>query len=216
MIIPFRRKRFTLSPTCLLDFKKVVFPILLLLIVASFIFLDKPLALFFNSISPVLHAPFILIERLFCPFFWALITPALFFFVRFIKKKEKKSRKFWYLSLAFPLLILSCKVLEVFLGKANPEWFFTHQEIPFRFFEWNPSFHSFPSMESTCIATFAIALSCILSSRARPYLLVAGFLLSLSPVISTHAFLSDALGGFALAGFMTQWIFQVLRRDISF
>lgn len=215
MIIPFRKKHFTLSPTCLLDFKKVLFPILFLFIVSSFFFLDKTLALFFTSQPSVVRAPFLFLERLFCPFFWAFFTPSLFFFIRFIKRKEKKSRKFWYLSLAFPLIIFACKILEVFFGKANPEWLFTHHETPFRFLEWNLSFHSFPSMASASIATFMISLSCILSSTARPYLLIGGFLLSLSPVISTHAFLSDAIAGFALGGIGAQWIFRVMRRELS-
>jgi hypothetical protein len=216
MIIPLRKKHFTVSPTCILDFKKIIFPILLFLILTSFLFLDKHLAFYFNSIPSAAKAPFLLIEKVFCPFFWSFLFPTIFFFIRFLKRKEKKSRKFWYLSIAFPLIILSCKVLQVLFGKANPEWLFTHHEVSFRFLEWNPSFHSFPSMASASIATFFFSMACILSSQARPYLLLAGLLLSLSPVISVHAFLSDALAGFALAGIMSQWIFKVMRREISF
>ncbi len=216
MIIPFRKKSFTLSPTCLMEYRKVVFPIFLVLIVASFLFLDKPLAIFFTNTPSALKAPCIFVEKLFCPFFWSFVFPSIFFFVRFLKKKEKKSRKLWYLSLVFPLTVLACKALEVFLGKATPEWFLSHHEMSFRFLEWNTSFHSFPSMISASITTFAVSVSCILSTSARPYLLGAGFLLSLSPVITTQAFLSDALAGFALAGWMSQWIFQSMRREISF
>ncbi len=216
MIVPFRKKHFTLSPLCILQYKKITFPVLFLLTLASFLFADKPFSLFFQSIPTEIKACFIFIERLFSPFFWALVFPSLFFFVRFIKRKEKKSRKFWYLSVAFPASILSCKILEVLFGRAYPEWLFTHYEAHFRFFEWNPSFHSFPSLASTSIATFAICFSCILSSKARPYLLVAGFFLSLSPALSTHAFLSDTLAGFTLAGFMSQWVFQSMRKEVSF
>lgn len=216
MIIPFRKRSFTLSPTCLIEYRKIILPIFLALIVASFLFLDKPLAIFFTNASSVLKAPFAFFEKLFCPFFWSFVFPTLFFFVRFLKKKEKKSRKLWYLSLAFPLTILACKALEVFFGKASPEWFLTHHEMSFRFLEWNTSFHSFPSMISASITTFAVSISCVLATSARPYLLVAGFLLSLSPVITAQAFLSDALAGFVLAGLMSQWIFQLMRREISF
>ncbi len=214
MIIDFKRKGFSISSTFLLDHIKVVSILYLCLIVASYFFIDKSLAAFFNSLSPIAHYPFLLIEKLFCPIAWALITPTVFFYIRFILRKEKKSRKLWYVSLAIPLTALICKILEVSFGRATPEWFFLHQESPFRFLEWNHSFHSFPSITAVTIAALATSLSCILA-KYRFFLLTGGALLTFVPVISANCFLSDALAGFYVGAVLAQWIFKMMRKEIS-
>ena len=214
MIINFKKKAFSLSSTYLIDHIKVIASIFFILIVTSCLFLDKPLAIFFTDLSFSIKAPFLAIEKLFCPMLWILAPQAIFFYIRFFLKKEKKSRKIWYVSLSIPLAIIACKILQLFFGKATPEWFFLHQETPFRFFEWNASFHSFPCMASVIIATFASSLSCLMSKSRAP-LLLAGFFVSLFPVLSANAFLSDALAGFLLGSLSAQWIFRKMKREAS-
>ena len=214
MIIEFKKKFFSKSPTYLLDHIKIVISLFLFLILISFFFLDKPFALSLNSLSSSIKEPFILIERLFCPIFWALLTPTLFFYIRFVLRQEKKSRKFWYVSLALPLAVFGCKILQVILGKATPEWFFLHQEAPFRLFEWNTSFHSFPSITSCTIAALATSLACLIQ-KARIYLLIGGLILSFTPMISSSCFLSDALAGICFGSLVSQWVFKKIRKEIS-
>ncbi len=215
MIINFKKKRFLASSTYLLDNFKVFSSIFLILILISCFFIDKPLATFFFAMPSIFKDLFGLIEKIFCPIFWIVITQSAFFYVRFILRREKKSRKLWYVSMAIVLSIFLAKIIDLSFGRANPEWFFLHQESPFRFFEWNNSFHSFPSITSVTIATFATSLSCVIS-KARSYLLLAAFVLSFIPVLSTSCFLSDALAGFYVGTIAAQWIFQKMRKEISF
>ena len=214
MIIDFKKKHFSPSSTFLLDHIKTVSVLFLVLIIGSSLFLDKSLALCFHASPVVFHELFGFFGKLFCPIAWSLITPAAFFYVRFILRREKKSRKFWYVSLAIPLSVLLCKILELIIGKANPEWFFLHEESPFRFFEWNRSFHSFPSMTAVTIAAFATSLAAVLSNWRLPLLFV-GLLLSLTPVLSTDCFLSDSIAGIYVGSIAAQWIFRKVRREVS-
>lgn len=215
MIIEFKKKYLSkLSTTFLLEHVKTTGVIFLFFILISFFFLDKSFALYFQLIYPLAKEPFLLIEKLFCPIFWSLITPTLFFLIRFVLKQEKKSRKFWYLSFAIPLSVFACKIVEVLFGRASPEWFFLHQEAPFRLFQWNPSFHSFPSMTSCTIAAFASALACIIP-KYRLYIFLTGFVFCFSPVITTTNFLSDAFAGMFIGGITAQWIYRKIRREIS-
>ncbi len=214
MIIDFKKKRFSVSSTFLLDHLKAASALFLLATLASIFFLDKSLALSLHALPATFHEFFGFFGKLFCPIAWSLILPALFFYIRFVVRKEKKSRKFWYLSLSIPLTVLLCKILEVLLGRANPEWFFIHNEAPFRFFEWNSSFHSFPCMTTVVISSFGASLACVISNYRLPILTV-GFLLSFAPVLSTHGFLSDSLIGIYVGAISAQWIFRKVRREVS-
>lgn len=214
MIIDFKKKRFLQSSTYLIDQIKWVCLVFLVLIVGSCLFLDKPTALFFSKAPLTIQELFRFFEKICCPFFWILATQAVFFYVRFIIRKEKKSRKFWYISLAVVLSIFLAKVIALCFGRATPDWFLIHGEAPFRFFEWNPSFHSFPSLTSVTISAFAASLACILP-KSRLYLLVGGFVLSFIPVITTSSFLSDALLGYLVGTLVSQWVFGKMRRELS-
>ncbi len=214
MIIHFKKKVLAISSTFLLDHIKIISAAYLSLIVVSYLFIDKNLALFFNTLSPQVHAPFLLIGKICCPVAWVLILPSIFFYIRFVLRKERKSRKVWFMSLALPLTILTCKLLELLLGKATPEWFFLHQETPFRFLEWNRSFHSFPSITSATIAALMVSLSCAFAKH-RFFLLVGGALLAFAPVVASACFLSDAIAGSYVGGVISQWVFQKVRREIS-
>ncbi len=210
----FRTKKFSPSSTFLLDHIKIVSVVFLVLIIVSSLFLDKPLALCFNSFPAVFHELFHFLSKLFCPIAWILILPAVFFYIRFLMRKEKKSRKIWYLSLVIPLSVLLGKILALMIGKANPEWFFLHGETPFRFFQWDRSFHSFPSMTALTIAAFGASLAAVFSNFRLP-LLFAGLAFSFAPALATDCFLSDSLAGIYVGSIAAQWIFRKVRREIS-
>jgi len=210
----FRKKKFSPSSTFLLDHIKITSVIFLVLIIGSSLFLDKPLALCFNSFPAVFHELFGFFSKLFCPIAWSLILPTVFFYIRFLMRKEKKSRKVWYVSLAIPLSVLLCKILALVIGKANPEWFFFHGETPFRFLQWNRSFHSFPSITAVTIAAFAASLAAVFSNFRLP-LLFAGLAFSFAPALATNCFLSDSLAGIYVGSIAAQWVFRKVRREIS-
>ena len=215
MIIDFKKKKIPVSPMFLLKQIKFIAPTVLVLIVAFFFFLDKPLAYFFHSQLSFLKDPLLLITRLSNPLFSLLVFPVLFFCSRFILKTEKNSRKFWFLSLSLPISVLCSETLQVVVGRSNPYWLFLHGEMIFRFFEWNPSFHSFPSSISCTIGTLATSFACLNPKFSLP-LLIGGLILGLSPALLTFCFVSDALAGVWIGMTLSVFVFKTMKKEISF
>jgi hypothetical protein len=213
MIVEFKKKNFKRKQFSLLNAPKYLIPFFLVLIVASFLFLDKPLALFFHETMGDLNNPFTIVDRLFTPIFALLLFPSLFFLFRFPLRQEKKARKFWLYSLAIPVSVFGCALIQVILGRANPEWFFYHKEMTVRFFQWDSSFHSFPASISCNIGAVAACTSCLFPKWSIR-ILVIGFLLSLVPVITTTNFLSDALTGVGIGMLVSTWIYSLMKKEM--
>ncbi len=214
MIIDFNKNRRSKKFNTPFYKNKIVLALFILLTVASFLFIDKPLALFFHSSINFLQDPLLLISRLFSPFFSLVLFPSLFFGIRFVAKNEKKSRKFQFLSLSIALSLFACQILAVILGRSSPSWLFDHGEMTFRLFQWNPSFHSLPSALSCNIATIGTAFSFLYPKRALLFL-ASGFLLALTPAFLIDCFLSDALLGASLGFTVTLFVFQTVKKEIS-
>jgi hypothetical protein len=214
MIIEFKKKNFAKKQFSLLKAPKYLIPIYLVFIVASFLFLDKPLAIFFQKIMGELNNPFTIVTRLFAPIFALLLFPSLFFLFRFPLRQEKRARGFWLLSLSIPVSVFGCAIVTVICGRGNPEWFFYHKEMVFRLFQWDPSFHSFPSLTSCTIGAIAASCSCLFP-KWNIRLLVIGFLLALFPVITLENFLSDALTGVGAGMLVATWIYTLMRKEMT-
>ncbi len=214
MIIDFNKNRRSKKSNTPFYKNKIVLALFALLTVASFLFIDKPLALFFHSSVNFLQDPLLLISRLFSPFFALVLFPSLFFGIRFIAKNERKSRKFQFLSLSVALSLFTCQILAVFLGRSIPSWLFDHGEMTIRLFQWNPSFHSLPSAISCNIAAIGTGLSFLYPKRGLSFL-AGGFLLALTPAFLTDCFLSDALIGISLGFTITLFVFQTVKKEIS-
>ena len=215
MIIDFKKQKKPISPMFFINKIKIIVPFILFLIVSFFFFLDKPFAFFSRSSLCFLYDPFLLISRLCNPLFALLVFPFLFFCTRFVLKAEKNSRKFLFLSLSLPLSILCSETLEVVVGRSNPYWLFLHGEMILRFFQWNPSFHSFPSSISCTIGTLAASFACLYPRFSLVFLIV-GLILGLSPAILTLCFLSDALAGLWIGMTLSTLVFKIMKKEVTF
>lgn len=194
---------------------KIFYPLLAALIVACALFLDKPFALFFSSFQSDWKDLLVLVNSIMNPYLSLLLFPTLFFFVRFVQRKERKSRKLWYLSFATALPLFLTSFLQVLFGRSNPDWFFTHKEIIFRFFEWNSSFHSFPSSTACNIAGIGSALAYVYPKYSARFFL-GGTLLGLVPAVLNACFLSDSLAGICCGVLLSMFIYKTMRKELSF
>jgi hypothetical protein len=192
----------------------LIYAVSFLFIVASYLFLDKSFALFAKSLGSELKGALTPFYNLMDPFFIILALSFLYFFVRFIQKKEKKSRKFLLVSLATTLVVFAVKILQVLIGRSSPEWFFYHKEMAFRLLNWNPHFHSFPSATSAVIATLTNALAMLNTNKSRLFLSL-GFFLGIIPSLLNVCFLSDALGGIGIGFFLGKYLCKRMQRELS-
>lgn len=215
MIIEFKKNPFLKPSRFFRENAKIFYPLLAICIVASYFFIDKSFALYISSFKSDWIDILFLINNLMNPFFTLLLFPFLFFFTRFIRKKERKSRKLWYLSFATALPIFLTSFLAIIIGRSNPNWLILHNEMIFRLFQWNPSFHSFPSATSCNIGALGAAL-CYLypkqSLKIFPLTILIGFI----PALLALCFLSDALAGISIGMLLARAIFKIMRREISF
>lgn len=211
MIIDFKKNKpsqfFSKNPN-------VLYGTFFLLIVASYLFLDKSFALFTQTLGPDIKGVLSPLNGLMDPFFAALLLPFLYFFVRFIQKREKKSRKFLYVSLTTTLAIFAAKILQVLIGRSSPDWLFFHGEMSFRLFGWNPHFHSFPCATSASIAALMTALS-TLNEKKTLLLFSLGVTLGFIPALLSLCFLSDALAGIVLGVFLCKYLGKRIQRELS-
>lgn len=215
MIVKFKKKSLFKPSKYFLEHPKVLLPLLAICIVASYFFIDKPFALFFASFKTDWMDILSLINSLMTPFFTLLLFPFLFFFIRFVQRKERKSRKLWYLCFATALPIFAASFLNVIVGRSNPEWLFTHKEEIFRLFGWNPSFHSFPSVTSCNIAAIGAGL-CLLYPKKSLNFLIIGILGGMIPALLNFCFVSDALAGICIGMLLARVIFRTMRKELSF
>jgi len=211
MIIDFKKhkssKFFSKNPN-------ILYGCFFLLIVATYLFLDKSFALFTQSLGPDLKGVLLPLYDLMDPFFAILVLSFLYFFVRFIQKREKKSRKFLYVSLTTTLSIFAAKILQVIIGRSSPDWLFFHGEMSFRMLGWNPHFHSFPSATSASIATVMTALS-ILNEKKSFLFFSLAIILGLIPAFVSLCFLSDALAGIMIGIVLCKYVGTRIQRELS-
>ncbi len=215
MIVDFKKKPFVKSTRLFLSRPKILYPLLVVCIVALYFFLDKPFALFFLSTKSDWQDLLFLINGLMNPFLSLVLLPSLFFFVRFLQRRERKSRKLWYLCFATSISILLASFLSVTFGRATPERLLLQNEMLFRFFEWNPSFRSFPSISSCNIAALATGLA-LLSPKHSFKFYTIGIMLGFVPALLTICFLSDAFAGICIGMILAKAIYKVMRRELSF
>lgn len=215
MIIEFKKKSLLKPSKFFLERPKLLLPLLGICIVASYFFIDKSFALFFathkNEWMDILY----LINSLMTPFFTLLLLPFLFFFVRFLQRKDRKSRKLWFLCFATALPIFFASFVGVIIGRSNPEWLFLHKEMAFRFFQWNSTFHSFPSITSCNIAALGAGLALVYPKQSLKFFF-AGLLGGMIPAVLTLCFVSDALAGIFIGMLLARAVFRAMRKEISF
>jgi len=213
MIVDFKKTRFPKTPQWIFEHPKIAYPVLAVIIIVSFLFIDQPLAHLLLSAQSSWSDILSLFDRIFSPMLSLLLFPFLCFFIRFIQKREKKSRKIWFLCFATALPILAAKVAAIIIGRATPEWMAVHGEATFRLLNWNPLFHSFPYATSCNIGAIAAAAGSLYPKYAvRAF--IAGFAFGLIPALLPVCFLSDAIAGVFLGMILSIWVFRTIRREL--
>lgn len=215
MIIEFKKNQHLKPSRFFRENYKIFYPLLIVCIVACYFFIDKPFALFFSSFKTDWLDILSLINNLMNPSFALLVFPSLFFFIRFVQRKERKSKKIWYLSFATAIPILLVTFLNILVGRSSPSWLLAHNEMIFRSFQWNPSFHSFPSTTSCNIGAIGAAL-CYLYPKHSYKLFPSSIVLGIVPAVLSTCFLSDALAGTCIGMLLARGVFKLMRKEMSF
>ena len=163
------------------------------LVLLSFLYVDKPLALLLQPHNLGTHYPWlgfltVLGESKF--YLVALLLLALVF--RYLVRNRLWELRTWFLWLSVLIPNLICLVLKVLLGRARPELLFSEQVYGFYGFHRDASYWSFPSGHTTTIMGFVFGLSLLFPRHAWLYLVI-GFAVVASRILLLQHYLSDVM-----------------------
>lgn len=180
------------------------------LVVLSFLFLDKRIAVYFYQLDLkgfelVLHAVTSLgIVEVYVA---GLFLLALFF--RYVYRKREYEAYSWFLWLCVLLPNVICLALKVGLGRARPELWFEKQLYGFYGFHLKSTYWSFPSGHTTTMMGLTLGLT-VLFPRGGYWFILLGLLASISRIILVKHYLSDVLMAAYLAlveiGVLVWWL----------
>ncbi len=163
-------------------------------VILSFIYFDKPIAIYFYSFDVKTHLPFVYwlthigISTVYIVLFFLL---ALFF--RYIRQDKIWELRYWFLWLCLCLPNVVCLFFKMLLGRARPVLFFNEQLYGFYGLNLKSSlFWSFPSGHTTTIMGLAFGL-CALFPRYCYVFSIVGVLAVSTRVLLADHYLSDVV-----------------------
>ncbi|WP_133137062.1 phosphatase PAP2 family protein [Legionella rowbothamii] len=196
------------------EFMKKTWVILLyaILVILSYIFVDKTLATYFHQLDlrTNIHALSILTA-----FGQWIVYIGLFFcaavYFRYVRTNPVSEARAWYLLGCVLVANLVCFVLKVALSRARPDLLFSSNEFGFYWFRMGKYYWSFPSGHTTTVVSLAVGLG-VLFPRYFYAALGVALLVAASRVLLYYHYLSDVMTGFYLTvlvvGFYTHYLKQ--------
>lgn len=163
------------------------------LVLLSFLYVDKPLALLIQPHSLSANYPWLGFLTVVGEGKFYLVTLLLIALVfRYLVHHRLWELRIWFLWLCVLIPNLICLVLKVFLGRARPELWFSDQVYGFYGFHRDSSYWSFPSGHTTTIMGFVCGLSFLFPRHAWLYLAI-GCAVVASRILLLQHYLSDVM-----------------------
>lgn len=186
------------------------------LIIACFLFVDQPVAFYFQSLDLGTEFP---------PVRWltnaglggVYIVPffVLALLFRYVFRKPIWEKRAWFLWLCVAIPSAICIVLKFTFGRSRPELLFSEGLYGFYGFKTKAPFWSFPSGHTTTIMGLAFGL-CIIFPRYAYAFLLAAFSIAISRILLTNHFVSDVLMASYLSFIEVAILYSLLKRKEFF
>jgi len=191
-------------------------------VVASFFYADRPTALYFHEVGPGTAAFFRFVTR-FGVSTGYLIATALAAAILGIAARVARDPALVARFKAFaaaPLFIfasiavcgLATDLLKIGFGRARPKLLFSSDIFGFEWLGMRADYWSFPSGHTTTAVAIAVALYC-LWPRSLPFAAVFAFLVSLSRVMVEAHYVSDVIAAVLVALAGTIYVRRVFERS---
>lgn len=163
------------------------------LIVLSFVYLDRPLMLFFHGAHQVMPMVFLkLFTRLGTGWFYILLFAVLAMSFRYVFHNSIWEKRAWFLWLCVFIPNLICLVLKICIGRARPELWLSDHISGFYGPSKSSVYWSLPSGHTTTIMGLMFGL-CALFPRYCVAFIVFGLLVVSSRILLLEHHLSDVL-----------------------
>ncbi len=181
-------------------------------IIVSYFFLDRPIALYLQNSPGWLAAYGKGASSVINPSFHVFLWIFVFYSLRFIYRIGIWGNKALFFALAIVVTNVSIGPMKVFLGRMRPELFLKSQLYGFDFFSFHYADLSFPSGHAATIGALAGAFACF-HMRKSWYYAGGALLLALSRVILEKHYLSDVIGGVYMGLVMSQTVYLTMKLE---
>jgi membrane-associated phospholipid phosphatase len=182
------------------------------LVILSYIYIDKALATYFHQLDlrTNIHALSLLTALgQWIAYVVLFLFAGLYF--RFIRVNSVYEARSWYLLGCLVVANLVCLVVKVTLSRARPDLLFASNEFGFYWFKLKSAYWSFPSGHTTTVVSLAVGLG-VLFPRYFYVALTVALLVAASRVLLYHHYLSDVMTGFYLSLMVVGFFIQYLKR----
>jgi undecaprenyl-diphosphatase len=175
---------------------------------ASYIWLDRPLALACAELPESVVAPLELLTELGKSTWYLVACAGGYLVFRFLvpRRRPRSIAAFLFWAVAGSGILLN--VIKAILGRARPVQLFDHGDFGWHFFETAYAKTSFPSGHTNTIVALTLGLA-IVAPPSRPLqlaLAVVAVVVALTRVFLTHHYPSDIVAGAYLAVVTTLWL----------
>ena len=190
-------------------------------IAACFVYVDRPVALYFHAIDPGIAAVARFITRFGVSTYYLLGTAAaavaLWLWAHTLSEPTRAARLrafaamplFLFLAIAVSGLVTD--LLKVVFGRARPKLLFANETFGFDWWGTKADFWSFPSGHATTVVAIAAALYC-LWPRFLPLYVGFAILVSLSRAVIGAHYVSDVIVAAFIAIAATAYLRHVFER----
>lgn len=209
MIIRFPKK---VRETFFLDHFKATLLWTFLSVLACYLFIDIPLAKFFEHPPRPLTESAQFLSDITHPKYQMFLWPGLFFLFRFIYKKEVLGNRCLLILISISIANILTEVIKKLLGRARPELLFAHDQYGFTLFSSSDILSSFPSGHACTIGALCGAFTCFYPRLWLPLFLIS-LVLAFARVILAAHFLSDVIAGVIIGILTAQWIYKVMKKE---
>ncbi len=186
-------------------------------LIFSYFYLDRPIALYFQNLTPSTRHLVKLIGQIALPIPHVLLWVVIYYFLRFPLKQLMLARKAILFAISINLSNVITTLLKNSVGRARPKLFITENFYGFKMFSFPLSdlYVSFPSSHAATIAALMGGLACFYP-RYSFFFLLFGFLVAFCRVVIDVHFLSDIIGGMLLGIFVAHFVYLSMRKEIKF
>jgi len=196
---------------------KLTFILGIALMVFSYLYLDRPLALYFQDLNPSTRQVVKLIGQIALPIPHVLLWVVVYYILRFRLKLIPMARKAILFAISINIANVITTILKNGIGRSRPEIFLSQKIYTFKMLSFPLSnlYVSFPSSHAATICALTAGLACFYPRFSSLFLLL-GFLIGFCRVVIDVHYLSDVIGGMLIGVLVANSVYLAMRKEVKF
>jgi len=181
-------------------------------VAVCYFWVDLPLAKLAESLPKEWRTPVKLVTILIDPKTQLFAWPLLFFFFRFLWKRELFANRALLVLVSIALSNVVTELLKRGFCRARPELFFSQDLYGFFPFHFSSVYTSFPSGHACTIGALCGAFACLYPHRWFSLFLLSSILASTRILLNAH-FIGDVIGGVIVGFLVAGWCYKVMKQE---